>query len=316
LSIPDDYARRKFRCPQCGVYAEVPEPRRKQPAPAEPAARQDEEPAIPEPAWQGPDLPADVWPDRGPQAAPYAQPVESALEGTEEDDGKPYRCAGPLARPCPDCKTELAPDAKLCPHCGLNLETGERAVRSYEPAEYHWESGLPFQKRIKIFIFCQLVLGVPAVSLALFFGYWTAALTPWFCFTALLSFVLGTFDRLDLTRNKRGRVVLTQTWRVCFLARPTVTIPLREYEGIVVNLSHDVGMTDRIVLVVGFAFAIVPGLIWWLWAMQQDTFHVALTQRHGYPERYLYRGWSQTRAQEIAQVLHELSGLPYEGSGT
>src|SRR5438445_12699417 len=98
-----------------------------------------------------------------------------------------------------------------------------------------------------------------------------------------------------------------------FLARPTTTIPLHDYEGIVINLSHDIGVLDWIILGVALLFGIIPGLVWWFWAMQQDTYQVALTKDHGYPERILYRGWSQSRAKEIARTLHEVSGLPYEG---
>ena len=107
--------------------------------------------------------------------------------------------------------------------------------------------------------------------------------------------------------------MLTQTWRVGFIARPTTTIPLREFEGVMTNLSHDAGVLDWLIFGVLLLSGIIPGLLWWFWAIQQDTYHVALTKNHGYPECILYRGWSQSRATEIARTLHEVSGLPYHG---
>ena len=54
---------------------------------------------------------------------------------------------------------------------------------------------------------------------------------------------------------------------------------------------------------VALLFGILPGLVWWFWAMQQDTHQVALTKDHGYPERILYRGWSESRAKEMATKM-------------
>jgi hypothetical protein len=147
---------------------------------------------------------------------------------------------------------------------------------------------------------------------AILAGHPGESISSFLFFTFLMAFLLGTFDRLKLTRNKRGRVVLTQTWRVLFIARPAITVPLHEYEGVVIKLSHHVGVLDWVIFVGGLLSGIIPGLIWF-WAMRQDTYEVALTKDHGYAERILYRGWSESHAQEIAKTLHELSGLPYGG---
>ena len=171
---------------------------------------------------------------------------------------------------------------------------------------------MPIERRLRYFILSECVILALAVPGALLAGNIALFLTPWLTFTFLLAFVLGTFDRLDLTRNKRGKIVLQQTWRVLFFTRPTTTIPLREYEGVMTGQSYDVGCLDWAIFLVLFPLGILPGL-WWLWAMRQNTFTVALTKDHGFPERILYRGWNESRAKEIARVLHEVSGLPLEG---
>ena len=47
------------------------------------------------------------------------------------------------------------------------------------------------------------------------------------------AFVLGTFDRLDLLRTAKGKVTLTQQWRVAFYPLPSKTLKWRECEDTV-----------------------------------------------------------------------------------
>src|SRR5437660_758077 len=44
------------------------------------------------------------------------------------------------------------------------------------------------------------------------------------------AFVIGTFDRLDLSRTTKGKVTLTLQWRVAFFPLPPKTLPWREHE--------------------------------------------------------------------------------------
>jgi predicted RNA-binding Zn-ribbon protein involved in translation (DUF1610 family) len=333
LPIANDYKHRKMQCSGCGVFLEVPAPARGKSVPAKSLPAQTGEPPKPDADEAAIDLALEVWSDphvppqaNNPAAAHARQesPAPPAPKGqtplaepeitySDEDDGRAYGLVGGDERKCPSCSKVLTKDATLCPHCGFNLETGKKAVRVYEPLELHWDAGLPLRRRLVLFVIAEC----PAVALTLtglFLGEYPGQfVTSWLVFTALLAFLLGTFDRLNLTRNKRGRVVLTQTWRVLFFARPTTAIALGEYEGVVTNLSHDVGILDWIILGIALMSGIIPGVIWWFWAMQQDTFQVALAKDHGYPERILYRGWSESRAKEIAQTLHDVGGLPHVG---
>ena len=42
--------------------------------------------------------------------------------------------------------------------------------------------------------------------------------------TVMLGFLFGTFDRIHLTRDSRGRVRLIKTWRICFFAQSPKSI--------------------------------------------------------------------------------------------
>jgi hypothetical protein len=333
LAIPGDYKRRKVQCPECGVFLELPAPAfSKSRVPTEKRPRiPPADCPIPEANDAATELALDVWsePHRAPQAiSPPAAPAgqampppaseslvpgpESEFVSSDADDGRPYRVLGD-ERKCQDCGKILPQNVTVCPQCGFNQETGKKAVRVYEPVALHWDAGLPLKRRLAIFIIVECIALALAVVGAALAGHLGESITSLFVFTVLLAFLLGTFDRVELTRSKRGRVMLTQTWRVLFIPRPTTTIPLREYEGVATKLAHDVGVLDWVILGVALLSGVIPGLIWWFWAMQQDTYEVALTKDHGYPERILYRGWSKDRAQQMAKTLHEVSGLPQEG---
>ena len=308
LQVPDGYSRRKIRCPECGIYAELPAPstRNRRARPPAPPSEPAEDVLLSVMAEPRLGLPAHAEPP--PRAIPLAE--EPLAE--EDDSRQTYDVASGQERKCPGCNHALAPEAVVCVACGLHVETGEKAVQIYQSRSWQWEAGMPFHRRRNLFILCQVIfLGLGLIA-AVAEGYVSAFLSSWLTFTLMLAFLLGTYDRLDMTRNKRGRVVLTKTWRICFIPRPAETIALREYEGVTAGMADDTNIMDWLIALVLLPFGIVPGIIWWYCAIQSDTYYVALCKNHGYPELTLYRGWNQGRAKEIAATLHDVAGLPYE----
>ena len=128
----------------------------------------------------------------------------------------------------------------------------------------------------------------------------------------MLAFLLGTFDRIHLTRDARGRVGLTKTWRVCFFERQPLKIDVREYEGIVSGQHRDVSSMDYLILFFMVVSGLIPGLIWWYLAIYKVTFHASLCREHGFPERIVYSGWDQMQMKEVAYALRDASGLHYD----
>jgi ribosomal protein L37E len=323
FDVPDDYQRRKIRCAACGVYCEVPEPSKKSSAAKMPAKEKVKHSS---PAGDADAIFADAYREeavakRAPEAkitdplpaSPPPLPAIEPLVTSDKDDGSPYRFADPDLRKCPDCQKGLAPDAKVCTHCGFNLETRKRPVRVYDEVCRSWESGWPLSKRLRVYLGAQAVVLSSVILGGSLFGHWGVFATPYITFTALLTFVLGTFDRLDLSRDKRGRVRLTQTWRVFFFPRAPGTINLREYEGIATGPGTQGGFMDWIVFLMFLQLGILPGVFWFFFGMHQQSFYVALTKNHGFPECMLYRGWDEKRIREIAETLHEVAELPYAG---
>jgi hypothetical protein len=237
-----------------------------------------------------------------PEATP---PATSPPEGEEG-----YRVTGTAEVRCPHCRKRLEPDVKICPGCDYNLETGEKPDKVFEPFQQRWEAGLSFRRRLTWFLVCQgltLPLGVTAVFLT---GSILDFLIGSGTFAALLAFLLGTYSRVDLARLENGRIVLTQTWRFCFFELRATKFRRNDYEGILTGTTYDIRGSDWIIFGLGIACGLVPGLLFWYFAMQKLSYYVALAKDHGFPSDYLYRGWSQEQSLDIAQTLHEISGLP------
>jgi hypothetical protein len=230
----------------------------------------------------------------------------------ESEDG-PYSVeAGPKENLCPNCQAKLAEEAVVCARCGFDLATGQKVDRVYEKVERHWESSMSLRRRVTVFIVGQAVVLPLALLAAYFQGAPFVFIVPWLTFSGLLAFMLGTYDRIDLKRNKRGQVQLAKTWRVCFIERPTLKINPFEYEGIKIMRRHDLNIMDLAMLVALGIMGIFPAILWWLWARNHVTYNVALTQHHGYPEMMLYHGGSEAQMEEIAEILQDATGMPCE----
>ena len=343
VDVPADYRRRKMRCPVCGVMCEVPDPA----GATGPAARPGRRPAAP----PGPDpeaaaeevlLPSPpartcsrcgaILPARGtgecpacapparvrraaerparPAAAPPpARPREDSPEGSDA-----YGVVGGLDEPkCPGCARPLPADAVVCPECGFNRTTGKKPPRVYEPVERHWVAGLPLPTRLVLFIAFEAVILPLGLASAILIDEVPGFIFCWLLGTAMAAFLLGTFDRVDVARTKRGRVTLTRTWRVCFLPRPAETIRVSEYEGIVTCRTRDVAFWDWFVLFMLLPVGFIPAVVWFFYTINRDSYQVALAKDHGYPETVLYRGWSEEHMRALARGLSDVTELPWDG---
>jgi DNA-directed RNA polymerase subunit RPC12/RpoP len=266
--------------------------------------------AVPAP----PKPPADEHIQAAPPPPRVVKPAEPEVTGTHADDGNPYPITGARDQKCPECGKFLPPEAVLCVRCGFNLQTREKAVKVYDEVEREWETGWPYRRRLRVFIVAQcLVVGLGIVA-----AVWAANLTGFLCawlpFAGLSAFLLGTYDRINLARNKRGRVLLTKTWHVCFIERPTTTYRLSEYEGLATGHGREVDVWDWFILFILLGSGVVPGVAWWFFVLHADSYWVALTRHHGFPETMLYRGWSEARMREIAKTIRDATGLPSEGT--
>ncbi len=234
-------------------------------------------------------------------------------KGDEEEGSTPYGVEGGDEVRCPDCTYVLPPGSVLCVRCGFHFRKRKKVVKTYQPIEREWETNYSLSTRLALFGACEavsLTLGLIGVfvggaELGVFVG-------SFLLFTLMMGFLLGTYARIRLIRDPRGRVELIKTWRVCFVPLMPQTTEVRGYEGIASGQHRDVSNMDYIILLVLFISGIIPGLIWYYLAIHKVTFHVSLSRDHGFPAYVVYSGWDEMQMKEIAFTLRDATGLLYD----
>ncbi len=281
------------------------------------------------PAWheQAPYALNEPWleltppPASSPPPAPVPPPLPRAGDD-DEDDGQPYDVDAKQDRPCPDCGRFVKFDAALCLSCGYSFKSGKRLKKTYEPIRLVWESGWPLPTRKLLFLVGQGVMLPMSIIGAISLGGPLGFIGPWGVFTAMTVYLLGTFNRVELSRTKKGKVTLTQTWYVFFQKRPAQTILLSEYDGVTSGTVYKADFWDWMVTVVwlgsGFiwgvfitlpliAIGVAMAILWWYYFVNKETYYVALTRDHGHPALHLYRGWSEAQMRIMADTIKDIA---------
>jgi hypothetical protein len=276
-----------------------------------------------------------------PEPAPVIPFME--LETSEEDDGKPYAVAGGLPTPCPNCNKPLDRGTQFCVACGYDFSIEKVPEKVYDPVDREWEPGMPFGRRLKIFIACALGFFFLGLIGTISSGAYLSFILSWLTFTGMLAFLFGTFDRVNLTRNARGQVRLFHAWRFCFVEWSSARVPLKDYEGVVTGrvaeggainlivfgflvlsgvlsaanivisaLGRDrVGFLDWLGMLILMVLSFVPAAIAYFVFFHKISCYVALSEGHGYPAKYLYKGWSEEHMREMAETVSNVTTLPY-----
>jgi hypothetical protein len=336
LEVADDYPRRKMRCPQCGVMCELPPPgkeRAAQSVPAKPPAAK---------AAHAERQPAPIPAKAAAQVPP--RPAKAVYRASQDDDGLPYAVDGGLPIPCPNCQSEMEPNARICVACGYDHETGAVPEKVYEPVERAWEAAMPFKRRLKYALLCVGAFFALGFVGTLASGAWLSFLLSWLTFTGMVLFLFGTYDRVNLSRNRRGLVKLHYAWRFCFLEFRSERLALKDYQGIVSGRAGEIGllhwvmlglfilsgvmasanlaigalMADKVdflewagMLVLMVLSFLPAGITFYIFFLKME-FYTALSAGHGYPTLYLYRGWSEEHMKELAETISRVSTLPYQ----
>ncbi len=270
------------------------------------------QPEVPKPAVAKTTAPTTAKPSTASStktAKPKAPPRKWADD--DEDDGLPYDIPADeiTTKPCEACQKEIGLDAVVCIHCGHDHRNKEKAERVYSPIDKTWEQGWPFARRMTVFLICQ-VLNVMTMGVGIFaVDQVAAATTATLVYVFLQAFILGTYPRLRIRRNKKGQAEITNTWRVCFIPIGTRKVDWRSHEGVSYGVYDGAGVLDWCMFVLMLEFLIIPGIIWWWYVIRSDRFFTALTLQNGALETYLYRGLREDQAKEITQTITDATGL-------
>ena len=254
-------------------------------------------------------------PTRPPEVAPAEHGAETLLRGTTEDDGNPYTVVGgkPIPR-CPECDARLpAEDAPKWESCGWDRAAGRKLAKTFVPVNRTWEAGWPLQARAIAFVVCQAINVATAALIYHVDGRAVASAGGFVVMVVVQAFLLGTFDRLDLVRTSKGKVTLTQQWRIAFWPLETKTLRWREHEEIRV-MHAEPGVMEWVAF-----FVLLPSLpvavAWYWFVIRPGHVKAALCKDLGDPVTPLYVGANAERAEEITKVVGTVTGLPWRLHG-
>jgi hypothetical protein len=247
-------------------------------------------------------------------AVPQMSLDEPAKDDDEWGDGSPYDMHGGNDVQCPKCTNILPPGSAACTRCGFDFRRRTKRKRTYQPLHASWETNLALKKRLTIWGALQGA----SVAVTLTFNAFVAMdpagfVLSWLGFAAMTAFLLGTFDRIDLERDTRGRVKLVKTRRLFFFIAAITPTEVVGFEGVSTSRSNEVTGWEWLVFTFLLICGVLPGLVWWFFVIHKVTFHVALTRDHGYAAVIVYQGWSQEQMWEIARTLSDASGLKCDG---
>ncbi len=228
----------------------------------------------------------------------------------DEDDSLPYPVhnEGEVAE-CPRCQADMDPLAEVCPACGYKLEP---LLKEFPPVDRFWEPNLPLKSRVLFYAALQGAALLAGLVTGLLLKSPQGFLAAWFLSSVVSAFLLGTYESLRVTRNARGRVTITKTWRVCFFLGQPTRVNWREMEALSSGMSHDAGFFEWVVFFHLVPYLVVPALVWWYLVIHKDTYFVTLTRDHGFPAVYLYRGRSPEQMEDVIAVVRQVTDLPYE----
>ncbi len=227
----------------------------------------------------------------------------------DEDDPTPYQLADKDIPTCPSCRKELPKGGVVCPGCGFDRRNNRKVTREFEPIHRVWDADMSLETRLRWLAAAQGFHWLLALLAVLAGQSVWPFFIAWPFFTAMLCFVLGTFDRITLTRDRRGRTRLIKQWRCFFVPLQPVTTEVRGFEGVTTGRWHDAGLLEWLVVINLIPLGLIPAIIYWYNAIHCQHCHVALALNHGHAEVWVYRGRSEQQMNDIADTLGNASGL-------
>ncbi|MBI3411439.1 MAG: hypothetical protein HY040_24185 [Planctomycetes bacterium] len=210
----------------------------------------------------------------------------------EESDGVPYGVNSEIVSPV---KEKPAPVALA-------------------PLAKSWDTLWPLATRRKFF-FAMLTLNVVLLPVGwLLFGSLPASLSAVVLNSLLQAFLIGTFDRIDLVRKANGKVSLTRTWRVAFCQLQPTRIRWSEFESVGSRKIHEPHFEDWYVGLLLLLGGLIPGILWYWFVIRPERIEVIMFKDHGFPDTVLYRGVDESKVEEVAQTIMDVTGLPSQSA--
>jgi hypothetical protein len=129
---------------------------------------------------------------------------------------------------------------------------------------------------------------------------------------ALQAFLVGTFQRLNMTRNQKGKVALTTTWRYAFIAGPSESVKWKEHDEITITRENDFDPISWAFVFILLGYGCLPGVAFWYFVVRPDKFTVSLCKDHGSPTTPIFRTTNEERAKEVMRTVADVTTLPIQ----
>ena len=207
----------------------------------------------------------------------------------------------------------------MCVHCGVELTSGEKADRVFQPMSFYWEEGWPLQLRIKIIV-GMLVLDFFLSILFLISNYkdmkdacsFTTIGGMSLMNVAIQVFLVGSFDALTVTRNAKGRANLVRQRRVAFYKIPQEKMAWKGSTGVGVVGSHNPGVVEWFMCGYLFMLGIVPGIVFFFAEVRPDRWEVFLCDVYGGTDNIVFHTKSRDQALDVAKMISEATRLMFK----
>ena len=348
VPVPRGHSRAKIRCGDCGYYAPVPENLRSEAedAPDEPddlpviapdaalesrrrSRREDEdedEDDVPRPppvprskprkpaakaiARENPN-PRDLRPEFViPDGADLGPDLLEGNQVEHDDQAIPYRVPGDGTMACPGCHSRLPLGSQFCVHCGLDFTTKKKPRKRYQPIDREWEPRINLKLRLQIFAGLQ-VLNVLLILLLRsevnFFG----SVVALFFQGGLQAFLIGSFEKLAVSRNEKGQASLTQTWRFCFIPMKPKEIDWKKSHALGIIHTHTLGILEWMTFFYLLLLFVVPGLVFYFLVIHPMRYQIVLCDIYGSVDEVIFRTTNEDQPEEICEVVSTATGLTY-----
>lgn len=296
-------------------------------------------PAPPKPAVRAKPQanPRDNRPEFEPTPNSTAPPL---LEGNQdEEDAGPYAVPGEGLKRCPECRGQLPYDAEFCVHCGVEIGTGAKAKRTFEPIDKTWHEGWAPMLRIQVFVGLQVINFFAAILLMAtsssaftdFSGICTLTVTNLFQI-GLQALIVGSYDMLHVKRTAKGTATLIRTRRIAFIPFTPTKLNWKQSTNVGI-VGADVGCLANLFclyfvinafiytmigvffspFMLGMAliyFATAAGFYWFV--IRPQRFEVNLCDVYGSTDEKVHRCDDRQQAEEVAFTLADATGLFYK----
>lgn len=340
VSVPEGHTRAKIRCGACGYYADVPAEYRSTsaadesehyaaspsplapPSPRErgtkPKSNTEQKPKPKKEEKSRKAKPNNNAADPRPNFESDEPSGQRLLEGDDiERDGmevSPYAVPGTGLKKCPECRGDLPLDATLCVHCGMEIGTRtKKAKREYTPLFKEWEAYFPFDIRLKAFfamqglnVLCVVFTAVVSGSFDLF-----AAISFLIVQGAVQAFLVGTYEKITIKRNAKGKTEITKYWRFFFYPTPPQKIDWKVSHGTALIPTHNPGPLEWGMMVYLLLFGCLPGILFYWFVIHPERYDIVLCDLHGSTDQAIFRTTKRDLADEICRTINEATTLTY-----